>query len=983
MLVAEMADQIRRSDGRSDVASQATRPPADQDPAAHIKRVLLAIRRVNQLIVREQDPQRLVERACVSLAETLGYFNAWIALLDADGVSVTALAASRLGDAFEPMRQGLMRGKFPSCMRRALAGDATLVVENPKVACLDCPLASQYDGRASFARRLASDGRVLGILVVSIPSAYAQDREELSYFEELATDLALALRKIEMAGELRESEERFREIVEQSNEVFYRQNVNTARFEYVSPRVQAILGYSPAEMLAMGLDQQKAAIHPDDLPGLLSFTEELSESNSRGERTTEREFRLRNKQGEYRWLHGSYTLLRDAQGSPHMIIGSLRDITARKQAEEALRESEHRLRLATKATNDVIWDWDVVHDAQLWNEAGAAVFGWSDIVAAPQTAAWWIERVHPEDVQRVADGFSAAVADPRVLHWRDEYRFRKADGGYAHVVDRGYVLRNADGQAVRMIGAMLDITARKQAEDALRRSERLLKATERLSGIGGWVWDVPGQTMTWTEGTYRIHEFAPDEVPPGSPEHIRRSLACYAPADRERIARAFQRCLDEGEPYDLECAFITATGRQLWVRTMARAVRESGRIVQIIGNLQDITDRKQAEAERARLQAELLQAQKMESVGRLAGGVAHDFNNMLGVILGRAELSLDLLTPAHPLYGNLDEISKAASRSADLTRQLLAFARKQTASPKVLDLNETVAGMVKILQRLIGEDIDLVWSPGPDLWPVHMDPSQIDQILANLCVNARDAIAGVGTVTIETRNAVAEPRQAVHAGEPTAAGDYVQLTVRDTGCGMDGDTVTHLYEPFYTTKEVGKGTGLGLATVYGIVSQNDGFILVDSEPGRGTTFRIYLPRHQAEVSQTAVEDSTGPAVHGRETILLVEDESSILGMATAMLRHLGYTVLATRTPSEALRLVQTHPGPIDLLMTDVVMPEMNGLELAKQAAAIRPQLAHLFMSGYTADVVLHRGLLEDGVPYLPKPFSMKELALRLREVFER
>lgn len=253
MLVAEMADQIRQTDGWAGTESQATVPPANREPAAHVNRILLAIRRVNQLIVREQNPQRLIEQVCGSLAETLGYFNAWIALLDAEGVSVTAIAAAGLGAAFEPLRECLLRGQFPACMHRALAGAATEVVHEPKVACFDCPLACQYGGRAGFARRLESDGRVFGILVASIPAAYAREREELSYFEELATDLAQALRKVELTGELRASEERFREIVEQSNEVFYRQNVNTARFEYVSPRVQAILGYTPAEMLAMGL----------------------------------------------------------------------------------------------------------------------------------------------------------------------------------------------------------------------------------------------------------------------------------------------------------------------------------------------------------------------------------------------------------------------------------------------------------------------------------------------------------------------------------------------------------------------------------------------------------------------------------------------------------------------------------------------------------------------------------------------------------
>ncbi|WP_319589125.1 ATP-binding protein [uncultured Desulfobulbus sp.] len=385
--------------------------------------------------------------------------------------------------------------------------------------------------------------------------------------------------------------------------------------------------------------------------------------------------------------------------------------------------------------------------------------------------------------------------------------------------------------------------------------------------------------------------------------------------------------------------------------------------------------------EHEKLEVQLHQAQKMESVGRLAGGVAHDFNNMLGVILGYTELAMERVEPDNPLHANLEKIQGAAQRSADLTRQLLAFARKQIVSPKVIDLNDTIESVLKMLLRLIGEDIDLAWRPGKEVWPVKMDPIQVDQILTNLCVNARDAIVDTGKLTIETSIASFDEEYCSHhAG--IVPGDYVLLAVSDTGCGMDKETQAHLFEPFFTTKEMGKGTGLGLATVYGVVKQNNGFINVYSEPRKGTTFKIYLPRHLDKTVPLPEKEPYKPDERGRETVLLVEDEPTILDMTTEMLERLGYTVLAAGTPGEAIRLTREHPGRIDLLLTDVVMPEMNGRDLAKTLLSIYPDIRRLFMSGYTASVIAHHGVLDEGMHFIHKPFSMKDLGRKLREALE-
>ena len=396
----------------------------------------------------------------------------------------------------------------------------------------------------------------------------------------------------------------------------------------------------------------------------------------------------------------------------------------------------------------------------------------------------------------------------------------------------------------------------------------------------------------------------------------------------------------------------------------------------------DITERKRAEEERYKLETQLRQAQKMESVGRLAGGVAHDFNNMLGVIIGRTELALGRVDPSDPLHADLTEIRKAAAHSAELTRQLLGFARKQTVVPQVLDLNDTVTGMLKMLQRLMGENISLTWQPGMDIWPVSMDPSQIDQVLANLCVNARDAITGIGTITIETENScLSEDRSIAHLG--LAPGEYVLLTVSDSGCGMDQETLSHLFEPFFTTKGIGKGTGLGLATVYGIIKQNNGFINVLSEPDRGTAFKIYLPRHRGEVKQKPAEKRKASPARGKETVLVVEDEPALLDLSKIVLEGRGYQVLAAGTPSEALRLAEEYVGKIDLLMTDVVLPEMNGGDLAKQMLPLYPGMKRLFMSGYTDDIIANHGVLDDGLFFIQKPFSIQDLTAKVRAVLDQ
>ncbi len=456
------------------------------------------------------------------------------------------------------------------------------------------------------------------------------------------------------------------------------------------------------------------------------------------------------------------------------------------------------------------------------------------------------------------------------------------------------------------------------------------------------------------------------------------------PDDRQQDWVLFDRAVrDHSSSYNNEKRYVRKDGSVIWVRLSATFIRDgAGTPVRSVAVCEDITARKQAEAERENLQNQLIQAQKMESVGRLAGGVAHDFNNMLGVILGYTQVALEGMGPSNPLFSGLEQVQKASERAAGLTRQLLAFARRQTIIPQVLDLNETVEGMLKMLHRLIGEDIDLAWQPMRDLWPVKMDPSQVDQLLANLCVNARDAIADVGKVTIETQGlSFDEDYCRGHVGY--VPGDYVLLAVSDNGCGMDKKTQEHIFEPFFTTKEAGMGTGLGLSTVYGIIQQNSGFINVYSEPGKGTTFKIYLPRYVGPdgIARASRSLASPPQGHG-ETVLVVEDDPALLDLSVSMLKAEGYAVLPAAAPEEAVRLAEEHVGEIQMLLTDVVLPGMNGRELESRVRLARPAMRTLFMSGYTANVIAHHGVLDAGVEFLAKPFSKSDLAAKVRSVLD-
>ncbi|MBN2625659.1 MAG: PocR ligand-binding domain-containing protein [Spirochaetales bacterium] len=529
-----------------------------------------------------------------------------------------------------------------------------------------------------------------------------------------------------------------------------------------------------------------------------------------------------------------------------------------------------------------------------------------------------------------------------------------------------------------------ELLVRRRAEEDLARQKGRLDYIIQGMNVGTWEWNVQTGELILNERWANIMGYALNDLDPVT---INTWLDYCHPDDLAESDRLLQLCFTRQEEfYDCECRMMHRDGHWVWVIDRGKVITwtDEGKPEWMFGTHLDITDRKRDEQERDKIREQLDQNRKMESVGRLAGGVAHDFNNMLGVILGHTELAAEEIKAGQTdsLEEHLEAIAYAAEHSADLTRQLLAYARKETVVPEVMDLNRSVGELLTMIHKIIGENIELIWLPGKGLPSVKIAPSQINQVLVNLCVNARDAIEGVGRITIESGTALFDEAYCrEHIGY--IPGDYVMLAVSDSGRGMEKETLSHIFEPFYTTKGVGQGTGLGLATVYGVIRQNGGFINVYSEPGMGTVIRVYLP---ALMGNAPAEGEKSPDDRdrgwGHERILLVEDSPEIRNLVARMLELKGYTVILASGPEEALREVREPHGKIELLLTDVVMPEMSGKALAEEVARLEPEIKCLFMSGYTANVIARQGILEERVNFVQKPFTSEILIRKVRNVLD-
>jgi PAS domain S-box-containing protein len=773
---------------------------------------------------------------------------------------------------------------------------------------------------------------------------------------------------------LRASEARYRAIVEKSPMGIAIVN-DQFQYTYANNEFINIAGYPKEEIIGANFFFLLAEESKQ-----LSI--ERYTKRQRGESVPDRyEVSFIKKNGDRRIGEVQSNVFMDAEGRANSLL-QVYDITERNLAEKALQESEKKYRILIENAGEAVF---VAQDGWLKfvNPSTETIIGHSKetLTSKPFT-----EFIHPDDRKMVLDRHFKRMQGDDIPY---RYAFRiKTESEETRWVELNSVLIEWEGRPATLI-FLSDIHDRVQMEDALRKSEEKFRFLAEKMGDIIWTMDLNFKTTYVSPSIERLHGFTPEE------RKLQKLEDTITPESLITVMNVFQTEMerektggfDPDRTIVLELEYYHKDGSTSWMESIIKGMRNaSGELIGVYGLSRDITEKKHAEAEKEKLQSMLNQAQKMESVGRLAGGVAHDFNNMLGVILGHTELVLKKADLNQPAQNSIKEIQRAAQRAADLTSQLLSFARKQTIFPKQLFLNETVSDMITMLRRLIGEGIHLIWMPGAHLWPVRMDPAQVDQILANLCVNARDAIhdksGGVGNIAIKTENVSLD--HAFCKGHPDfSPGDYVLLEVRDDGCGMDAEITEKLFEPFFTTKAVGKGTGLGLATIYGIVRQNNGIIKVFSQPEQGTTFDIYMPRDTDAAALPQEKIPQKKPAGGTETILVVEDEPAVLDMTRLMLENMGYRPLTAGSPSDAIHIAESHAGSIDLLMTDVIMPEMNGRDLAGRLSAKYPHLKVLFMSGYTADVINHRGVLDDNVHFIQKPFTMKELADGVRDALKK
>jgi PAS domain S-box-containing protein len=673
------------------------------------------------------------------------------------------------------------------------------------------------------------------------------------------------------------------------------------------------------------------------------------------------EFVNRTKGGALVHVEGTANPILDESGEIAGYLAVQRDVTARQQAEQDLRESEARYRTLAETARDQIFiigrgfriEYLNASAAELMQGGPRGITGLRIRDCFPPALARAFER----EVDQVRKNKSAVYVEremsfPRGKTWQSTW---------LAPIDEG------DGRVVRVMGISRDITDRKRLAALLERQNQLLSAIVNNSPVGVAV--LSGKSFICDSANPALQRLRADRSMIGLP------FADFWPGESADILAMFDRVLTTGvtsECVDMPLADRPcAEGRgRTSVTVTASLLQSSASPTSILAIFTDTTARKQ-------LEAQFYQSQKMEAVGRLAGGVAHDFNNLLTSILGYAELLRDTFEAGDARIADLAEIQRAGESAATLTRHLLAFSRKQITQPAIIDLNDALSQFQRIIRRTIGEDIAVSLHLDPRVDRIRMDAGQLEQILMNLSVNARDAMARGGRLTIQTSRVVLElPRQAVPAGR------YAMLAITDTGVGMTPDVQAHLFEPFFTTKEFGKGTGLGLSTVYGIVKQNDGHIIVNSEVGFGTTFMVYLPALARDAASEAEEGEARPLPQGDETILIAEDSEGLRTLAVRTLESCGYRAFAAKDAAEALRIARAHEAPIDLLLTDVVMPGADGLELSRSIAAERPETRILYMSGHTDDVISHHGLLERGVHFLQKPFNRDGLARRVREVLD-
>jgi PAS domain S-box-containing protein len=809
-------------------------------------------------------------------------------------------------------------------------------------------LLADPNQRAVLRRKLDEEGRVHN-LEMDVRTKTGEVRTVLLSLDpitlndepcELGFIFDITERKKE-AEALRQSEEKYRVLVENSLQGLA--TVQDHRFVFCSQAFAKISGYSVEELLSLSPPEIAALVDAGD--------RDLPEVPSRYEHRGTR------KDGTEFWVEVFVTPA-EYNNKPAIQFACI-DITERKRTEEALRRAEQEYRSIFENALEGMFRSTLDGRFIMVNPAFARMLGY----ASPEEVITGIEKIGREfyaDPERLRQYMHRLRGHGIVPSF--EFQARRKDGSKIWLSSSSRAVKDPAGNLLYCEGYVEDITERKQADESLRQALDWQEALFEGSRDGIFISDDKMRFVAVNSAACRLTGYSKEEL-------LKLGAAdLQAEPNLPRLEALLNRIL-AGEEILGETQILTKDKHTVDVEFGHRRVLISG-VPYVHAIARDITNRK-------RLEAQFQQAQKMEAIGVLAGGVAHDFNNLISVIKGYTELVMEDLSPDDPRRQTLEQIYKAGQQAVSLTSQLLAFSRRQMLQPKTLNLNETVAEMSTMLRRMIGEDIELAAIVRPDLGMIHADPGQVQQILMNLAVNARDAMPQGGKLTIETAN-VDLDEEYVLSHPPAEKGPYVMLAISDSGHGMDAATQAHLFEPFFNANRRGKGTGLGLSAVYGIVKQSNGLIAVHSEPGKGTTFKIYFPRVEAR----RAESSSGSRFWGSETVLVAEDEPSVRALACRILSARGYNVLEAPNGKQALNIAQEYAGKINLVLTDVVMPEMGGRELVSQLEAIQPGIKALYVSGYTGDAIVHHGILDPSLAFLQKPFTIDSLACKVREVMD-
>ncbi len=828
------------------------------------------------------------------------------------------------------------------------------------------------------------EGNYLKILPMTVSNAIKAKNAEIALqkardeLEKRVDERTAELKRVneqlrQEVTERRNAEEKYRGIFENAVEGLF-QTTPEGNFVNANPAAAQILGYrSPQELIAQVTDvRRQVYVCPESRE---EFVARMREHKS----VPTFETQMYRKDGTKIWVSIHARPVYADNGDLNLIEGILEDITARKQAEEAIWRSEQKYR--SLVDNAPIGILSVDADGQILEVNHKLL----EILGSPKaeyTKTFNMLSFPALEAAGISNLFEKCLNEKRVVIEELPYRSAWGKNIYVRVIAAPILLM--DEATYGCQAAVEDITERKTAEAALlesrkryrqlyneaKRAEELYRSLLDSTPDAVVVYDLEGHVQYLNESFAHLFGWTRQEV--------KASRIPYVPDfDREKTIGALQEVLDSGVPCrGLETQRYTKDGRVLEISLSAsRYLDHEGKPAGLIVIMSDITEQK-------RLQDQLRQASKMEAIGQLAGGVAHDFNNLLTAMMGYSNILLHKIPKEAGYREQVYQIGRAAERAASLTRQLLAFGRKQNLELKVIDVNDAISEFSKILGRLIGENIELVLRLDESLALVEADPSQIEQILMNLAVNARDAMPGVGYLTLETANAVLDEEYARSRPEVTA-GKYVRIAISDNGCGMDSATVCRIFDPFFTTKEKGLGTGLGLSTVYGIVKQHHGHLAVYSEPGTGTTFKIYLPAVDLPAEVISETTPARSERHGAETVLLVEDEEIVRSLASEVLEMLGYRVLSASDPDEALKVSREFIGHIDLLLTDVILPRMDGKTLYTHLSPERPDMAVLYVSGYTEGFIVQHGVLLPGVHFLQKPFTVTSLSAKVREVLDQ